>query len=116
MQILRRAAPPSPHIDRREDAAVHRHEMRRERHDAFLAGRLGEFLVQFRHVPVMADAVGVKALRHFGEQHLLLGRAPRTGHARFRIDHDLVDLDGLGLQERNERQLRRRGVAAGIGL
>ena len=58
---------------------------------------LREFLVELRHVAVVADAVGVEALRHLGEQHLLLGRPARPGHAGLGVDHDLVGIDRLRL-------------------
>ena len=63
----------------------------------------------------MADAIGMSALRHFGEQHLLLGGAPCSGHAGLGIDHDLVGVDRLGSQERRDRKLRAARVAARIG-
>ncbi len=63
----------------------------------------------------MPHAVGVEAFRHFREQHGLLGRPPCAGHARLGVDHDLVEIDGLGLDQRDQRQLRAGCVAAGIG-
>ena len=89
--------------------------MRREadRHGA--AGGLAEFLVELGHVAVMADAIGVEAFRHFGEQHLLLRRPARSGHPGLGVDHDLVRIDGAFAQQRNERELRAGGVAARIG-
>ena len=91
-------------------------EMRREADDHLAAGGLGEFLVELGHVPVMADAIGVDAFGHFREQHLLLGRPARAGHA------------GLGVDRRSRRsrspspcssgisgKLRAGRVAAGIG-
>ena len=74
-----------------------------------------EFLVELGHVAVMADAIGVEAFGDFGEQHRLLGRPPRPGHAGLGVDHDLVGLDRLGLEQRDQRQLRAGRVAAGIG-
>ena len=106
---------PSPHVNRRQDAPVHRHQMRRERHDDLTARGLGEFLVKLGHVTVMTDAIGIEAFRHFGKQHRLLRRPPCPGHARLGVDHDLVRIDGFRLQQRNERQLRAGGVTAGIG-
>ena len=51
----------------------------------------------------------------FGEQHLLLGRPARSGHAGLGIDDDLVGIDRLGAQQRDERQLRAGRIAARIG-
>ena len=39
----------------------------------------------------------------------------RPGHAGLGVDHDLVRLDRLGLQQRHQRKLRAGRVAAGIG-
>ena len=83
--------------------------------DDLAAGGLGELLVELGHVAVVADAVGVKALGYFREQHLLLRRPARSGHAGLGIDDDLVGIDGLGLEQRNERELRAARVAARIG-
>ena len=63
----------------------------------------------------MADAIGVEALRHLGEQHLLLRRPARPGHAGLGVDHDLVRHDRLGLEQRRQRKLRAARVAAGVG-
>ena len=89
--------------------------MRREAHHHLAAGGQRELLVELGHVPVMADAIGVKALRDFGEQHLLLRRPARPGHARLGIDHDLVRHDRLGLEQRRQRKLRAARVAARVG-
>ena len=89
--------------------------MRRERDDHLPPGGERELLVELGHVPVMTNAIGVKALRDFREQHGLLGRAPCARHARLGIDDNFVELDRLVLDQRNERQLRAGRVAAGIG-
>ena len=89
MKILGRALA-APHIDRRQDATVHRHQMRREDHDHFPSRGLGEFLIEFGHVAVMSDAISVEAFGHFREQHRLFRRPPCPGHAGLGIDHDLV--------------------------
>ena len=114
MKILRRRLRVA-HIDRRKDAPVHRHEMRREGHHHLAARGLGEFLVELGHVAMMADAIGVKAFGHFREQHLFLGRPARAGHAGFGVDDDLVRIDRLRLEQRDQRQFGARRVAAGIG-
>ncbi len=89
--------------------------MRREGHDHVAAGGQGELLVELGHVAVMADAIGVEALGHFREQHFLFRRPARAGHARLGVDDDLVGIDGLGFEQRNQRQLGAGRVAAGIG-
>ena len=89
--------------------------MRGEADDHLLAGGEREFLIEFGHVPVTTDAIGVEAFRHFGEQHRFLRRAPGAGHPGLGVDHDPLGLDRLVLQKRHQRQLRAGGVAAGIG-
>ena len=96
VKVLRRLLDPA-HINGRQDPAVHGHEVGREADDHLAAGGEREFLVELGHVAVAADAVGVEAFRHFGEQHLLLGRPARPGHAGLGIDHDLVGIDRLAL-------------------
>ena len=115
MKILRRPAAPAPHIDGRENAPVHRHQMRREGDDHLAAGGQRKLLVEFGHVAVMADAIGVEALRHFREQHRLLRRPPAPVMPDLASIDDLVGLDRLGLEQRDQRQLRAGGVAARIG-
>src|SRR4029079_17146164 len=77
MKVLGGPAPPTPHIDRRQDAPVHRYQVRRERDDHLPPGGERKFLVELGHVPVVANAVSVKTLRDFGKEHSLLGGAPR---------------------------------------
>ncbi len=108
--LLRRA-----HVDRRENPAVHGHQVRREARHHLAAGGLGEFLVELGHMAMAADAVGMEALGDLREQHLLLRRPARPGHAGLGVDHDLVGVDGLGAQQWNKRELRAARVAAGIG-
>ncbi len=64
---------------------------------------------------VIADAVRREPLAGFREQDVLLQRAPGARHAGLRVDDDVVGLDQLVREERHQRQLRRRGVAARIG-
>ena len=89
--------------------------MRREGDDHLATGGSAEFLIELGHMPVMADTISVKALRHFGELHLLLGGPARSGDAGFGVDHDLVGIDGVRFQQRHERKLRAGRVAARIG-
>ena len=74
-----------------------------------------ELLVELGHVAMMTDAIGMEAFRHLGEEVGLLGRAAGAGDARLGVDDDRFRLDRLGLEERQDRQLRRRRVAARIG-
>ena len=64
---------------------------------------------------VVADAIGMKAFGHFGEQHLLFRRPARSGHAGLGVDDDFVGIDRLGFEERNQRELGAARVAARIG-
>ena len=89
--------------------------MRGEAHHHLAAGGFREFLVELGHVAMMADAIGVEAFGHFREQHFFLGRPARPGHAGFGVDDDLVRIDRLGLEQRDQRQFGAGRVAAGIG-
>ena len=80
--------------------------MRGEGDGDLAAGGGGEFLVELGHVAVVADAIGVKSFRHFREQHVLPRRPARSGHPRFGVDHDLVEIDRPGLDQRHQGQLR----------
>ena len=99
----------------REDAAVHRRQVRREDHLHGLAGGPAENLLDLRLMAVLADAVGRDALVALGKVRVQLGRAARAGNAALAIDDDVVRLDPAGLQQRRERQDGRGGIAAGIG-
>ena len=48
-------------------------------------------------------------------QRRLLGGAPGAGDSGLGVDHDRVDFDQPGLEQRPERQLRGGRIAAGIG-
>ena len=89
--------------------------MRREGHDDLAAGGQRKLLVELGHVAVMADAVGMEPFGYFREQHFLACRPARSGHARLGVDHDLVRLDRLGFEERDQRQLGATRIAARIG-
>ena len=86
-----------------------------KRDDHLAAGGPGEFLVELGHVAVVADAVGVKAFGYFRKQQILARRPARSGDARFGVDDDLVGIDRVRLQQRDQRQLRAARVTAGIG-
>ena len=113
MQVRRRGGAAAD-IDGGENSPVHGHEVRGEGDDDWAAGSGGELLVELGHVAVMADAIGVEALRHLREQHLLPGCPTRAGHARLGVDYDLVGVDRLRPQQRDERQLCARGETSGL--
>ena len=89
--------------------------MRREGGDHLAPRGARKFLVEFRHVAMMADPVGMETLRDLREQHVLLGRPARPRHPRLRVDDDVVDRDHAFADQRDERKLCACGVAAGIG-
>jgi len=51
------------------------------------------------------------AARQLGMQQVLLQAAPRTRDARLQVDHDLVDIDHPGLDQRADGELPRGGIA-----
>mmetsp|Transcript_45096 Transcript_45096/g.141231 ORF Transcript_45096/g.141231 Transcript_45096/m.141231 type:complete len:353 (+) Transcript_45096:196-1254(+) len=107
------------HVDGLEDTARHGHEVRREvddgrgRRAGGLEGAI-EALLDLRRVAVGGDAVGVNAVGNLAEERALLGGTPRPGGAAFRVDDDIIRLDEALLEQRDERQLRGRGVAARV--
>src|SRR5690242_8625183 len=103
MKVFGAPASSSADINCRQDAPVHRHQMRRERYDDLPPGGDRKLLIELGHVPMMANAIGVEARRNLGKEHGLFGGAPCSGHARLGIDHDLVDLDRLVLDEWDKR-------------
>jgi hypothetical protein len=115
MKLLGAPAAPAAHVDRRQDTPVHWHQVRCERDDHLPPGGKRKLLVELGHMPMMADAIRVKALRDFRKKHGFFRRAPCPGHAGLGIDDDLVEFNRLVLDERDERQLRAGRVAAGIG-
>ena len=77
-QIGQRRAVGVADIDGREDAAIHRHQMRREADRDRPARGARQALLDLRHVAMAGDAIGADAFRHFGEQAgLLEARCPR---------------------------------------
>ena len=102
-------------IDRRENAAIHRGELRREDHARTRAGVAGDHLLDLGGVPVPAHVVGRHALVALGEVRHELGLPPRTAHTALGVDDDVVELKQAALHERRQRQDGRRRVAAGVG-
>ena len=76
--------------------------MRREADNDHAACGPREFLIELRHMTVAADAIGVEALRDLREQHFFFRRPSRAGHPRFGVDDDLIGIDRLRTQQRNE--------------
>ena len=78
-------------VERREDAADHRRQVRREREPHRLAGSRGS--VPGRS-PADGDgpstAIGGEVVRRFGERQRQLGLAARAGHARFAVGDQVV--------------------------
>ena len=71
------------HVDRLEDAAVERHQVRHERH------RDAQLLLDLGGVPVREDAVGRQAAVHFGEVRPLGRRLAGARDARLGVDDDV---------------------------
>ena len=91
--------------------------MRRER-DPNICGvfdGICQPLLDLRHVPVVPNAVGVDALRDLGVEEVELRRAARTGDAGLGVDDDVLVADQSGFEQRDEGELDRGGVAAGVG-
>ena len=80
-----------------------------------LAGRDGEDLVDFRHVAMVADAVGRDAFVALREVESGLRLAAAAGDAAFAVDDDASSRDDAGPQQRREGKDGRGRIAAGIG-
>ena len=70
------------HVDRLENAAIERHEMRHER------DRRAELLFHLGDVPMAEDAVGGDRSVVLGEMRAIARRAARAGDAGLRVDDD----------------------------
>mmetsp|Transcript_43473 Transcript_43473/g.130416 ORF Transcript_43473/g.130416 Transcript_43473/m.130416 type:complete len:299 (-) Transcript_43473:116-1012(-) len=105
------------HLDvaRRLHAARHVDEVRREGDLHWLAGRLAQALLNLRHVAVLADAVAIDALCNLAVQVGLLGGASGARHAALGVDDDVLRSDEASLEQRVQRQLGARRVAARVG-
>src|SRR5262245_8916362 len=75
-------------VDRREDAAVHWYEMRRENDFDGFARQVAEHLLDLRRVAMFADAVGRHAFVALGKMVMQLGRAASDGDATLAFDDD----------------------------
>src|SRR5690349_6038685 len=73
-------------VNRRQDAAVHRHQMRREADLDRPSGGCREPLVDLGHMAVVRYAVSSDAFRYFGEEAGLLEAAPGAGDAGLGVD------------------------------
>src|SRR6188474_2895949 len=101
MKNLGGPASPSADVDRRQDAPIHWYQMGRERDDHLPPRGERELLVELCHVPVMTNAVRVKALRNFRKEHGLLGGAPCSSHPGLCIDDNFVEFNRLILNKRD---------------
>ena len=96
-------------IDRRQQPADHRHQMRRELELNLLTRHLLGHLFDFRGVAMADHAVGGNRFGGLRQQHRLLGHASTAGGPRFGIDDDAVGFDQSLLEERQEGQQAGRG-------
>ena len=74
-----------------------------------------KLLLDLGHMAVTADAVRRQPLARFGEQNVLLERAPGAGNARLGVDDDVLACDQFRLGERKQRKQHGGGIAAGTG-
>ena len=92
-------AGPQPRVDRLEDPAIERHEMRHER------DRHAKLLFDLRGMPVREHAVRRDAVVALGEVRALARRLARPRNARLGVDDDA----GLEQPVRDERLQRQHG-------
>ena len=98
------------HVDGREDAAIDRDEVRRERH------RPADPLLDLGAVAVVEDAVGRHAAVDFGEVRPLGRCLAGAGDARLGVDDDVaVGGEQAGFGQRRQGEQGGGGVAARVG-
>ncbi len=97
-----------PRVDRFENAAIERNEMRHER------DRDPQLLLDLGRVPVSEHAIRRHAAVTLGEVRPLARRLARTRHARLRVD-DHARFDHPRGHQRTHGEDRRRRVAARTG-
>ena len=111
---LRRRALLERRVARREDAARHRHEVRREVDDRHLPREVRDGLLDLRRVAVVCHIVGAEVVVELREVVGLLRRAARARDARLRVDDDRIDIDEMRARERREREDAGRREAASV--
>ena len=99
-------AGPQPRVDRLEDPAIERHQVRHER------DRHAELLLDLRGMPVREHAVRRDAVVALGEVRALARRLARPRNARLGVDDD-AGLEQPVRDERLQRQHGRGRIAAG---
>ena len=94
-------------VDRFEDAAIERHQVRDE------GDARAELLLDLRGVAMLEHGVGRNAAVILGKVRALGRRLAGSRHTRLRVDDDRAGQQARTM-ERLERQERRRGIAAWI--
>ena len=97
-----------------EDAAGHRHEMRREVQRYLAFDEMTQSLFDFRRMAVGGNAVCLEVVVELREMSLELGRTACARGARFGIDDDRIRFDEFVLDERSQCQNAGRRIAAGV--
>src|SRR6266704_2800055 len=101
-------------VARRDEPAVHRNEMRRERQLERLAEKHGGFLRYLGGVAVLRNAVWADALVDRAEEERVLDSMTRAAHAGLRVDDDVLGHEAR-LERGDQREQRRGRIAAGVG-
>ena len=101
---------------RREDAAWHRRERRREADLDMTSGGPAQPLFDLRDVPVRAaDAIGTHGAHRLRPEQMRLRRPTGAGDPGRGHDDDILRLEQACRVPRHQRQQARRWVAAGNG-
>src|SRR5882724_3280780 len=100
-------------VKRGEDAAIDGDEVRRELDGDGRTGGEGEFLLDFREVPVFGHGVGPDAFVALDEKIILLDLAARAADAAEGIGDDAGGFDETGAQKRQQGEQNAGGIAAG---
>ena len=101
-------------IDGGQNAAVERHEVRRELNTDRTACGFRKLLIELAQVPMGAPRrIGMRAARQFRMQQVFLQRPPGAADPGFQVNDDIVKVDHPGLDQRAQRVLAGSRIAAG---
>src|SRR3954469_8902239 len=80
----------------------------------FAIRRLRQALADLGPMAVSASVIGHEVVRRLGKREMQLGLATGTAHAGFGIGDEMVAVDDTAFDEREEAELHRRRITAGI--
>ena len=97
-----------------QNAADHRRQVRDKGEPDRATGSLGKAFFYFRHMAVAGDGVSGEIIRSLGKINVQLGFAPRPGHTRLGVGHNVTGVYEPGLQQRQQAQLHGGRITPGV--